>query len=291
MVKLAFFYTKGGTGKTTICFNYGWYLAEIKEKRVLFLDFDPQMNLVKSFGKIPDKAYEMTLEKMVVEGLKKSPINLSDYLFRIHPRIDLLPSSNNMSQLEEYLTDYLLQKSDRENLQYRALHRNILIKQLLDEQIRKSNYDFVLIDSLPNYSLLSTTAIIYAQRLVLIVQPELYSLLDMNYLFKIVDSLNEKFDIEIRPVGVLINKYEAKKSISRRISKEFDVRFGDKVPILRQRIRNSPFFQLSVVMERSPVFLSYPKSAATADALAAFAELDGLVEQAEGKAYIQPRLI
>ena len=64
MNKLVFFNTKGGTGKTTLCYNYGWYLALKRHKRVLFLDFDPQVNLIKSFSDLPAKALEQTLTNL-----------------------------------------------------------------------------------------------------------------------------------------------------------------------------------------------------------------------------------
>jgi chromosome partitioning protein len=51
MKKIVFFNTKGGTGKTTICYNFGWYLAGKKNKRILFMDFDPQINLVQAFNR------------------------------------------------------------------------------------------------------------------------------------------------------------------------------------------------------------------------------------------------
>ncbi len=85
MKKLVFFNTKGGTGKTTLCYNYGWYLALKRQKRVLFLDFDPQINLVKSFPDVPAQALEQTIEKMVVQYTRKHPIDLKDYLLRVNP--------------------------------------------------------------------------------------------------------------------------------------------------------------------------------------------------------------
>jgi chromosome partitioning protein len=288
MVKIVFFYTKGGTGKTTLCFNYGWYLAEKMNKRVLFMDFDPQMNLVKSFGDIPDRAYEMTIERMIIESLKKHPIKLSDYLVRVHPRIDLLACSNNISQIEEYLTDYLLERKGKDNRTYQALHRNILIKKLLDEQICGAHYDCVLIDSQPNYSLLSTTAILYAQRIVLVVRPELFSLLDMNYLFKIVETLEAKFGIRITLPGAFINGLEPSKPMSRKIAAEFERRYGERIPIIRPWLRSSPPFALSITMHRNPIFLSYPEAPATADALKAFAALDALIATEAGTTEAAP---
>jgi chromosome partitioning protein len=283
MVKLTFFYTKGGTGKTTLCFNYGWYQAEKRRKRVLFLDFDPQMNLTKSFADIPDKAYEMTLEDLIVKRLKKEPVKLAPYLIRVHPLIDILPCSNNFSQIEEYLTDYIIERTSRDTRRLQSRYRNLFIKLLLDELILAPHYDYVLIDSQPNYSLLSTTALLYSGNLVLILRPELYSLLDINYLFKIIALLNERFETEIKVVGALINGFEPARTLSRKIADEFEARVRSRAPILRQRVRLASQVPLSITMERRPVFLTHPESRVAQELLAAFAELDGLL-QADGPA-------
>jgi chromosome partitioning protein len=276
--KIVFFFTKGGTGKTTACFNYGWYLAEKLKKRILFLDFDPQMNLVKSFGNVPEKAYEMTLENMIIKGLKRESIVFSHFLIRINSHIDLLPCSNNISQVEEYLTEYLLQRTGDENRLYQARHRNVLIIRFLDEHINSRHYDYVLIDSPPNYSLLSTTALLYAKKLVIIVRPELYSLLDMNYLLKILDSLNDNFEVKIKIVGAIINGFEPRRALGRQISAEFEARFGRRITILKQKIPLAPQISMSITLERSPVFMAYPKSPAAVQALRTFAELDSLIK-------------
>lgn len=280
MKKLVFFNTKGGTGKTTLCYNYGWYLALKRQKRVLFLDFDPQINLVKSFPDVPAQALEQTIEKMVVQYTRKHPIDLKDYILRVNPHIDILPSSNNISLLDEYLTDYLLERCCKENKIYQAQHRNVLIRRVLEEAIPEGSYDYVLIDSQPNYSLLSTSAILYAQNIVVIMKPELFSYLDVSYLFKIRQTLAEKFDVDVRIVAALINAYERGRAINRTIAENCRSKYGDRFPILEQKIRNLAAYQMSITMERQPVFVSYPKSAAAIDILSAFRELDAFVDAA-----------
>jgi cellulose biosynthesis protein BcsQ len=276
--KLVFFNTKGGTGKTTLCYNYGWYLALKRKKRVLFLDFDPQINLIKSFPDVPAKALDQTLEKMVVRYTQKHSVELKDYILRINRYIDILPSSNNISLLDEFLTDYLLERCCKENKIYLALHRNVLIQRVLEEAIPEGAYDYVLIDSQPNYSLLSTTAILYAQNIVVIMRPELFSYLDVRYLFKIRKTLSEKFDVDVRIVAALINAYESTRGVNRMIVENYRSKYGDRLPIIEQKIRNLAAYQMSITMERRPVFVSYPKSDAAVDILNAFRELDERVD-------------
>jgi chromosome partitioning protein len=278
MEKIVFYNTKGGTGKTTICFNYGWYLAKKRNKKILFLDFDPQISLVQAFFKKSRIPKNKCLENLVVNHIKNEKINFRDYVLRINANIDLLPSSNNISLLEEYLTDYLLQRTASENKPYQSFHRNIIIKQILDEYINKQNYDYVIIDSQPNYSLLSTSSMIFAKNIIIVLKPEIFSFLDVKYLLNIIKSLEEKFVTKLNILGVLINAYEKRRRTSESIVNKFNHRYGDTFNLVKQKIRYLSHYQLSISLSKSPVFITYPKSEAASDLLAAFEELDGLIE-------------
>lgn len=278
MNKVVFFNTKGGTGKTTICFNYGWYLATNRNKKVLFLDFDPQVSLVQSFFKKSEIPKNRCLENLVVNSIKEQDINFKDYVIKVHQNIDLLPSSNNISLLEEYLTDYLVGKTLSENKVYQSWHRNILIKKVLDQYINAENYDYVIIDSQPNYSLLSTTSIVFARNIVIVLKPEIFSFLDVEYLTRIIYNLEEKFKVKLNIAAVLINAYEKRKRTSELIVSRIKHKYGEKFNLVNQKIRYLSNYQLSILLNREPVFISFPTSEASLDLLDAFGELDVFID-------------
>jgi chromosome partitioning protein len=278
MNKIVFFNTKGGTGKTTICYNYGWYLAEKRNKRVLFLDFDPQANLFQAFHKKLAVKEGKNLENLIVNYIKKQEVNFKDYIIKITSKIDLLPSSNNISLIEEYLTDYLLARTFDENKIYQAMHRNTIIKKVLEQYISSEDYDYVIIDSQPNYSLLSTTSIIYAKNIIMVLKPELFSYLDVKYLKKIITNLEGKFNIKVNIAAVIINAYEKRRITSENISAKFVNKYSDTFNIINQKIRYLSHYQLSISLNREPVFISFPSSEASLDLLNAFKEVDKLVD-------------
>jgi len=278
MEKIVFYNTKGGTGKTTICFNYGWYLAKKRNKKILFLDFDPQISLVQAFFKKSRIPKNKCLENLVVNHIKNEQVKFRDYVLKINDNIDLLPSSNNISLLEEYLTDYLLQRTSDEKHLYKSYHRNIIIRQILEQYIDPENYDFVIIDSQPNYSLLSTSSLIFAKNIIIVLKPEIFSFLDIKYLINIIKSLEEKFETKLNIMGVLINAYEKRRRASESIAGKFRHKYGDTFNFVEQKIRYLSHYQLSISLSKRPVFMTYPKSEATSDLLAAFEELDGLIE-------------
>ena len=277
MEKVVFFNTKGGTGKTTICYNYGWYLAEKKDKKVLFMDFDPQINLVQALGKASDES-KVNLDNLMIDYLKGKKINFEDYVIKITDNIDLLPSSNNISLVEEYLTDYLLNKTFSEHKVYKALNRNMVIRDILEENISENHYDYIVIDSQSNFSLLSTTSIIYARKVIVVIKPEWFSLLDIDYLFKIIKNLERKYNVEIKIVGIIVNAFEKRKKVPKHVVDTLHKKYGDRLTIFNQKIRYLVHYEKSILLKREPVFISFPYAEASYDIIRLFSQVEKSVD-------------
>jgi chromosome partitioning protein len=276
MEKVVFFNTKGGTGKTTICYNYGWYLAEKRDKRVLFIDFDPQINLVQAFNKVSDGS-NINIDNLMIDYLKGKDINFKDYVIKITDNIDLLPSSNNISLIEEFLTDYLLKRALNEQKLYKALYRNTIVKNIFEESISKDDYDYIVIDSQPNFSLLSTTSIIYACKVIVVIKPELFSLLDIDYLRKIIRNLERKYDVNIKIAGIVINAFEKRKKIPGQIIGILKEKYGGRLTIFDQKIRYLVKYQKSISLKKEPVFIAFPKAEASDDIIKLFTQIEKTV--------------
>lgn len=277
MEKVVFFNTKGGTGKTTICYNYGWYLAEKKDKKVLFMDFDPQTNLVQALGKASDES-KVNLDNLMIDYLKGKKINFEDYVIKITDNIDLLPSSNNISLVEEYLTDYLLNKTFSEHKVYKALNRNMMIRDIFEENISENHYDYIVIDSQSNFSLLSTTSIIYARKVIVVIKPEWFSLLDIDYLSKIIKNLERKYNVEIKIVGIIVNAFEKRKKVPKHVVDTLQKKYGDKLTIFNQKIRYLVHYEKSISLKREPVFISFPYAEASYDIIRLFSQVEKSVD-------------
>ncbi|MBC8388874.1 MAG: ParA family protein [Actinobacteria bacterium] len=277
MEKVVFFNTKGGTGKTTICYNYGWYLAEKKDKKVLFMDFDPQTNLVQALGKASDES-KVKLDNLMIDYLKGKKINFEDYVIKITDNIDLLPSSNNISLVEEYLTDYLINKTFSEHKIYKALNRNMMIRDIFEENISENHYDYIVIDSQSNFSLLSTTSIIYARKVIVVIKPEWFSLLDIDYLSKIIKNLERKYNVEIKIVGIIINAFEKRKKAPKYVVDTLQKKYGNRLTIFNQKIRYLVHYQKSISLKGEPVFISFPYAEASDDIIRLFSQVEKSVD-------------
>jgi chromosome partitioning protein len=277
MKKIVFFNTKGGTGKTTICFNYGWYLAEKQDKKVLFLDFDPQVSLFQAFFKNLQTPRDRCLENLIVNYLSNKKIDFDDYVIKVNDKIDILPSSNNISLLEEYITDYFLDKTFYDNTIYNSSSRVSIISSVLEEFIPQK-YDYIIIDSQPNYSLLSSAAMIFAKNVVIVLKPEIFSFLDIKYLNRIINNLYEKFKVEVNIIGILINGFEKRRKTAETIIGRLSEKYSGTFDIIPEKVRYLSSYHASILLDRKPVFISFPKSDAAKDLLEAFKSLDLLIK-------------
>jgi chromosome partitioning protein len=276
MKKIAFFNAKGGTGKTTVCFNYCFYLANKNNKKVLLMDFDPQANLVYSFGKGNSSLSGQNLDSMIVKYLKGEKIDLNDYIIKINDNISLIPSSNNISLVDEYLTDFLIEKSVEDGKKYKSSERNLLIKNMLLDVIKPWEFDYLLIDCAPSFSLLSTAALIYAENILVVLKPEPYSFVDIDYLNKIINNLNRKYFTKIKIIGVIINAFEKRKTISKQIIEDINNKYSGQMKIFNQSLKFLSFYQSSITNKCEPVFDSFPESEASKSILKLFGEIDDI---------------
>ncbi|MHB1346368.1 MAG: ParA family protein [Candidatus Humimicrobiaceae bacterium] len=276
MKKIAFFNAKGGTGKTTVCFNYGFYLANKKNKKVLLMDFDPQANLVYSFGKGNSSISGNNLDSMIVNYLKGRKIDLDDYIIKINDNISLIPSSNNISLVDEYVTDFLIEKSVDDNKKYKSHERNLLVRDMLLDVIKPWKFNYLLIDCAPSFSLLSTAALIYAENILVVLKAEPYSYVDIDYLNKIINNLNRKYKTNIKIAGVIVNAFEQRKTISKKTVEEINDKYGSNMKIFNQKLKFLSFYQSSISNGNQPVFDCFPSSEASKSILELFGEIDDI---------------
>ncbi len=149
---VAIYNNKGGVGKTTTTANLAAVLT-LCGKKVLVIDFDPnQQDLTHSLGvEVGEQGFYACMEN------KRA--NIDDQVIQHHKVslknkrfvIDIIPSDQTFAD-----------KSENELRQELKIFR---LRQILEPL--KSRYDYILIDSSPNWRFVSTSAI-YAADVVLI---------------------------------------------------------------------------------------------------------------------------
>ena len=194
---------KGGVGKTTVTANLAAELAW-RGRRVLALDLDSQASLTFSF--IPPNEWRTGYEK---DGTIKSwfdsfedgkPIELASLICK-PPRvarslrgregeIELIPSHLGLINVDLELAADLgganLQQTKKNFLKVHRRLRDGLVS-IVD------NYDVVLIDCPPNFNIVTKTAIVASDHVLVPAKPDYLSTLGIDYLIRSLGQLLEDY--------------------------------------------------------------------------------------------------
>lgn len=201
---------KGGVGKTTVTANLGAELA-FRGKKVLLIDLDAQASLTFSFVK-PDYWQNQLAEGSTIKSWFDSfangqPISLTDLI--LSPRtangaigagqVDLIPSHLGLINVDLELATELggatLKQSKRN---YLKVHRR-----LADgfEELADLNYDLVLIDCPPNFNVVTKTAIVASECILIPAKPDYLSTLGIDYLQRslgqLVSDYNDYAEVDL----------------------------------------------------------------------------------------------
>jgi chromosome partitioning protein len=181
-----FYNFKGGTGKTSLCYQVSTHLALLGFK-VLSLDLDPQGHLSHALG-LQEDWNGPTIYDILIHDLP-----LEDALLSVTDGFDLLPANISMTRIEVPLSS----KTKREEK----------LRALLDPI--KDQYDFIVIDTNPTISTLNMNALVASDRVNIVCETQPFSL---NGLRVLVDEMISFYDdMGAEPNYCIIpNKYEIK---------------------------------------------------------------------------------
>lgn len=181
---------KGGVGKTT---TSGAICAGLANKgaKVLGVDLDPQGNLGFCMG------LEAGSGATVLDALK-GKVRVQQAIRRM-PKYDILPSDISLSTtgLER------LEPGKRE----RALRD--MLRPVMDY------YDYVIIDTPPALNLLTINAYAVSDFLIIPMASDILSLVGLSQLRETIDSVREELNSSLRVLGILINKFDKRTTLSR----------------------------------------------------------------------------
>ena len=193
---------KGGVGKTTVTANLGAELA-YRGFRVLLLDLDPQASLTFSFIKpeVWGQEYEeaRTIKSWYDSFSSGTPQPLAELIVPIRHLtpatdgvLDLVPSHLGLINVDLELATELggpNLKTAKRN--YVKVHRR-----LADglAEARGLRYHFVLIDCPPNFNVVTKTAIVASDTLLVPARPDYLSTMGIDYLLRSVQQLVSEFN-------------------------------------------------------------------------------------------------
>lgn len=192
---------KGGTGKSTLSASYAYAIAELGIE-VLAIDLDAQQHMTKCLGFQPKletpSSYDILIEdRDINEVIMHTPLST----------LDMIPGSLKLSIIENRLPN----KEMKELLLTSALNK-----------IKCKDYKVIVIDSLPNITLLNKNAILAANDLLIPVLADYLSFDGLGLLFEELSRMQKAYALYsnlrrglLDNIYIIINQYRPHELMSR----------------------------------------------------------------------------
>lgn len=222
---LAILNQKGGTGKTTTTVNVGSALAT-KGFKVLLIDMDPQGNLSYALG-INEIGNDTS-------DVLKHDVSIFDSLVE-REKMHILPTNIDLAKLELSQID--------------MSHPSDFLKRALVDT--EKDFDFILIDCPPSLSWLTINALTAAQKVIIPMQLDVFSIQGLSQIIDTVADMKAKYNNSLEIAGVLAVMVDNRKKLTREVLNH--VRQNFKVRVYENNIRTNvkaaeaPSFGTSVI--------------------------------------------
>jgi chromosome partitioning protein len=199
---------KGGVGKSTTCYCLATALAE-NAKRVLMVDLDPQAGLTTSLGLDPD-SFSLTSYDLLI---RPDEVDLGSLIIKTQiPGLDLIPSNLDLAGSEAELIGEI--GWDR------------TLKEAL--KVISKDYNYILADCPPSLGVLTTNALMAAERVVVPVQAEYLAMRGFKQLQRIIQKVQKKGNPSLQ-VKILRTMHDARTIHSTEVVEELKKVFGGQV--------------------------------------------------------------
>lgn len=247
---------KGGVGKTTVTANLGADIAA-RGRRVLLIDLDPQSSLTFSFYRPQEWEHSLSertaMQWYASHSWTGTPAKLAETVVTpprvnklVSGRLDLIPSHLGLVDVELDLAAGLggsrYQTFSPEYLKTYRLLADALAEPPFDD------YDFVLIDCPPNFNMVTRTAVVASDHILVPAKADYLSTLGITYLRRRLTQLVDEYervataDAMINPVilGVVFTMVQyAGSGLMHKLSGYISTLRETEVPIFEQTIRES----------------------------------------------------
>ena len=209
---------KGGVGKTTTTSNLGIGLAK-QGKKVLLIDADAQGSLTASLGIQEPDRLEITLATIMSNIIndEESP----EYGILKHEEgVDFIPGNIEFSGLETSLVN--------------VMSRETVLRTYIEQQ--KANYDYILIDCMPSFGMITINAFTCADSILIPVQAAYLPVKGLEQLIKTIGKVKRQINPKLKIEGILLTMVDNRTNYAKDISNLLIENYGNRVRIFENSI-------------------------------------------------------
>lgn len=210
--RIAWLNEKGGSGKSTSALNLAANLASRFGQRVLLIDVDHQANITAVLTR--GKPTEHSLTDVLMRDV---PAEQAVFHTR-YENLDLLPADASLSEVNVAMAD----SGSR-----LGLGRELRLKRAIEPI--EQNYDFVIIDTPPQRTLLNVNVLNYVNEVFVPIDPGWWSLTGARHLEQLIEQIRDVMEHKALHIsGVLLTKVE-RTNVSKDVEDQVRSYFGERV--------------------------------------------------------------
>jgi len=212
---ISFINMKGGVGKTTLCIGIGDYLASYCDKKILFIDLDPQFNTTQSLVNEFDleeeylNDYSNATNSKTVKRLFETQTTLAKKVKLPDPEEIIVNLDKNMDLVPGTI-DLILVESDKDGTKAKK------VKSFIQKNNLRDLYDFIFIDCPATISVYTNAALIASDYYLVPNRIDRYSILGIKLLKEAIDRIDDNESIGIKPVGIVYTMLDSLENPSRK---------------------------------------------------------------------------
>lgn len=186
-----FYNFKGGTGKTSMCYQMATHLA-LSGYNILVVDTDQQGNTTTTLG-----YHQGTNYPTLYDGIMNN-LSTDELILNVFEGLDLIPANFSLVHLERGLRD--------------RTRREFVIEKYLSGL--KSKYDFIIFDCNPSVSYINRNILSFSNIVNLVTETHPYSLSALPIVISDAQSYFDELGQEMPEILIIPNKYEDRSNTS-----------------------------------------------------------------------------
>lgn len=210
--RIAWLNEKGGSGKSTSALNISASLAAGFGQRVLLVDVDHQANITAVLTHGEPGRYTLT-DVLMQDVPVPEVIQHTRYA-----NLDLLPADASLSEVNVAMAD---------PAHPLGLGREFRLKRAL--QTVEAAYDFVILDTGPQRTLLNINVLNYVEDVLVPLDPGYWSIMGVRRLEQLIGQIHEHMGhTQLKIGGVLLTKVQHT-NVAKDVEEQIRAYFGDRV--------------------------------------------------------------